>query len=659
MVIWFAVISLLPLAIVTFLNYQSAAKELTRLEFKNLEAISQRQSDEIKSYLRNQERFVSILALNSDVIRSFVVLGRIDEQLQEDKNKILIEEIRKNFSSILKGIMDQFNFHQMFLINLNGDINLSIGADSSHYVNLLEGSLKDTQIAKVFERTLMVLTPQISDFTYSANNKIVCYLAAPVLSEEKLVGIIVLQIDANNIYEVTHHYTGLGNTGETIIGAIVNEDTVILNPTRHFPNINGVFNLSKRGMHDNSLELALQGKRGAGETVDFRGKDVLAAWEYLPNMRWGIVVKADIDEIYKPITDLRFLSICVGVITLVIVLGVAVLVAGSITQPIIVLTNVAERIARGDLTTKIIEGKVPHNEIGLLTAATETMARNLKSLVSQVKASASQVASTTQDVSLNVSEQAASAQETGAASVQITSSARKISATAKELAGTMQEVSDVAEDTALLAESGLDGLLLMQKSMAELSIANSAVSVELDKIQQKAHAISSIISTMTKVTDQSNLLSLNADMEARKAGDAGRGFRVVAKEIRRLADQAAKSTLDIESMIKEMLHALGAGVHAVENLSEKVELGVKEITTVSNHLANVIQQVQGLPPRFEMVLMGMESQSEDAENIKESISHLSNSAQKTMESLQTTNRRLSLLAKTATHLHNEIARFHT
>lgn len=660
MVLWFSIISLLPLGIATYFNYQYAANELNALVSKNLGAISQRQSSEIKAYLKNQERFVTILSLTSDVIRSLVVLNRIDDAGTRNDHKQdsqQLDELRSSFTPILKGVVDQFDFKQMYLVNIDGNINLSIGNSPSNYSNLFTGPLMKTELGKVFRQTMMFMTPQISDFSISEQTgQIVFYLASPVLSENKLVGILILQLDASTIYEITQNYVGLGLTGETIICAIVNGQTMILNPNRQ-PDKNSDIKFIAKKASDEAMEKALSGDRDSGEITDYRGVKVLAAWEYLPKMRWGLIVKIDKSETLLPAMQLRELSILIALTTLIIVLAAAILVAQSITQPVIALTKVAERIARGDLTPKVV--KAASNEVGILSAAIETMAQNLKSLVNQVKISGSQVAATIEDVSSTVAQQESAAQDTGAASLEITSSARKISVTAKELTGTMQEVNEVAQDTALLAESGIDGLRIMQNSMGDLSGANRSVSAELNIIQEKANAIKGIITTMTKVADQTNLLSLNATIEARKAGEYGKGFKVVAKEIRRLADQAAKSTLEIEKMIGGMLNAVHNGVHAMDNLSDKIKYGVKEITTVSTHLGNVIQQVQGLPPRFEIVLEGMKSQSIRADHIKESIAHLNQSAQKTVASLEITRKKLSLLGKTAGALQSEISRFQT
>lgn len=651
MVAWSVAISMVALGVVTYFNYWSAKKELDFLVSANLEATSQRQTSEIKSYLRGQEMFVTALSLTSNVVRSLDALNEVGE---EDGSQF--EGLRKSFAPVLKGIVDQFGFRQMYLISIDGKINMSIGDDLANYSNLNDGPLSKTQLGEVFRRTIMLLTPQISDFEMHQSKEMVFYLASPVLSEGKLLGVIALQSNVSKIYDVTQNYTGLGQTGETILGAEIDGKFVILNPIRH--KVDGRtgngFVIDKGSA---ALSYALLGKSGSGEAVDYRGKVVLAAWEYLPKMRWGLVVKQDKDETLLPVMELRRLSIMVEIVTLIIVLTVAIFISRSITNPVISLTRVAERIARGDLTPSVSEG--PSNEVGLLAKAIGTMARNLKSLVNQVKSSGSQVGATIDEVSTAALQQEIAAKETGSASLDITASARKISVTAKELTGTMQEVNEVAQDTALLAESGEGGLKVMRESMDDLSEANQVVSGELRVIQEKADVISGIINTMTKVADQTNLLSLNAAIEARKAGEAGRGFRVVSEEIRRLANQAAVSTLEIENMIDDMLEAVRKGVFAMNNLSQKINYGAKQISTVSTHLRNVIQQVQGLPPRFDTVLQGMKSQSERADDIKGSIAKLNQSAQKMVASLEITRKKLGLLGKTAGDMQGEIAKFQT
>src|SRR5579871_978526 len=173
----------------------------------------------------------------------------------------------------------------------------------------------------------------------------------------------------------------------------------------------------------------------------------------------------------------------------------------------------------------------------------------------------------------------------------------------------MKEVADVAEQTAVRAASGQEGLTRMGATMRQVLEASASINARLAVLNEKTGNINTVVTTITKVADQTNLLSLNAAIEAEKAGEYGRGFAVVATEIRRLADQTATATYDIEQMVKEMQSAVAAGVMGMDKFSEEVRRGVEVVGQVSVELAQIIDQVQTLTPRFEMVGEGMEAQS--------------------------------------------------
>src|SRR5262249_7447528 len=142
---------------------------------------------------------------------------------------------------------------------------------------------------------------------------------------------------------------------------------------------------------------------------------------------------------------------------------------------------------------------------------------------------------------------------------------------------------------------------------------------------------------ITKVADQTNLLSLNAAIEAEKAGEYGRGFAVVATEIRRLADQTAVATYDIEQTVKEIQAAASAGVMSMDRFSEAVRRGMREIQQVGDQLSQIIQQVQALAPRFQVVNEGMQAQALGAEQITNALAQLGEAVQQTVESLRESN----------------------
>jgi methyl-accepting chemotaxis protein WspA len=221
----------------------------------------------------------------------------------------------------------------------------------------------------------------------------------------------------------------------------------------------------------------------------------------------------------------------------------------------------------------------------------------------------------------------------------------------------MNEVSAVAEQSAALAGGGQIGLTQMELTIRQVMEAAGSVNAKFATLNEKAADISQVVTTITKVADQTNLLSLNAAIEAEKAGDYGRGFSVVATEVRRLADRTAAATFDIDQMIKGIQSAVSAGVMSMDKFSEEVRRGMQSVQEVGGQLSQVIQQVQALAPRFEAVTEGMQSQAIGAEQITEALSQLGDAARQTVESLRQSSMAIDELNQVSLGLRSGVSRF--
>jgi len=326
-----------------------------------------------------------------------------------------------------------------------------------------------------------------------------------------------------------------------------------------------------------------------------------------------------------------------------------------LAQKVNKILHVVTAAAEGDLTVQIsMRGD---DGIGRLGNGVQSMVDSLNNLVGQVQHSGIQVTSSATQIAATAKEQEATVAEQAATVNQVVTTATEISATAKELVSTMDEVAIVAEGTAVSAASGQAGLQKMESTMHCMMQASSSIAAKLEVLNEKAGNINTVVTTITKVADQTNLLSLNAAIEAEKAGEYGLGFSVVATEIRRLADQTAVATWDIEQMVKEMQTAVTAGVMSVEKFTEEVRRSVQEVSSIGGGLAEIIDQVQALTPRFETVHEGMQFQSQGAEQIKQAIVNLSESAQQTVESLRQSHDSIEDLNEAAHRLQNGVSIF--
>ena len=273
------------------------------------------------------------------------------------------------------------------------------------------------------------------------------------------------------------------------------------------------------------------------------------------------------------------------------------------------------------------------DEVGTLAHWVNQFIEKIAGLVRTVKKSTIQLRSTATQMAATSHEQEATVSAFGASTTQIAAATKEISATGVELTTTMAELDKVAKDSASLAAGGRDSLTEMRGTMGALATSSGLISQRLSTINEKARDITGVVTTITKVADQTNLLSVNAAIEAEKAGEYGRGFLVVAREIRRLADQTAAATLDIEQTVQQMQGAVSAGVMEMDKFSEQVRRSVGEVGAVSGRLDKIIGQVQVLTDRFAHVTEGMRAQAEGAGQINDAMGSLSGNVKETARSL--------------------------
>lgn len=373
------------------------------------------------------------------------------------------------------------------------------------------------------------------------------------------------------------------------------------------------------------------------------------------------------------LTDLLILS---GVIILILVLGVSFYMSGLIANPISHMANIAAMIASGDIheasksimeveqichnarrTANHSEDKAALDETGRLFLTIKEMAYNLDSLVGQVQRSGIQVTTSATEIAASARQLDETVNTQAVATNQISATSLEISANAGELAGTMDKVHRSAKGAADLAEEGKDGLRSMIRIMDDLSSATDTIIEKLASINTQAISIVYIVTTITKVADRTNLLSLNAAIEAEKAGKYGQGFSVVADEIRRLADQTSVAALEIENMISSMREAVDSGVMEIDRFAKEVHHGAEKAAKLGKKLDGIMQSVTELNPRIQSVNEGMNAQAEGAQQISQSMTQLSDSASQTSDSLGEFNRATSQLNEAVQGLQNEVSKF--
>jgi methyl-accepting chemotaxis protein WspA len=333
----------------------------------------------------------------------------------------------------------------------------------------------------------------------------------------------------------------------------------------------------------------------------------------------------------------------------------ALLLLRAVNDPRQRLIDAAEVLRNGDFSQRIELRR--RDEFAALAEGFNRMRDELAGLVGHVKQSALLVNTSVTEIAATAREQQATATEVAATTTEIGATSKEIAATSKELVRTMGEVASGAEHSAQLAGNGQVGLNQIEETMQRVMAATGSITAKLGVLNEKASDIGKMVTTITKVADQTNLLSLNASIEAEKAGEYGRGFTVVATEIRRLADQTAVATYDIEHTVKEIQSAISASVMGVDKFSEEVRRGMNEVKLASMQLSQIIVQAQSLAPRFDAVNEGMQAQAIGAEQITQALQQLSEASQQTVESLHQSGQAIEVLNQVSTGLRNGVARF--
>ena len=319
------------------------------------------------------------------------------------------------------------------------------------------------------------------------------------------------------------------------------------------------------------------------------------------------------------------------------------------------LLGAVSQAAAGDLTATLPAGG--DDAVGRMGQGLQTMFENLRRLLSNVQKAGIQVTSSATEIAASARQQEATGIEQAQTSVEILATTREISANTAQLLKAMESATAVADYTTGATADAQNNLKRMDHTMGQMVAATDSINAKLAALSEKASNINSVLTTITKVADQTNILSLNAAIEAEKAGEAGRGFSVVATEIRRLADQTSLSTWDIEQMLKEMQSAVSASVMGMDKFSEEIRRSVGEVRQVGGQLSSVMDQVQKLAPQFDLVLEGMQSQAQGAAQIADTMLQLADTSHQSVDSLKATSEAVHQLQYAASDLHASVATF--
>jgi methyl-accepting chemotaxis protein len=310
------------------------------------------------------------------------------------------------------------------------------------------------------------------------------------------------------------------------------------------------------------------------------------------------------------------------VLSLIAGLVLGVVISRMITKPINTVVTMLKDIAQGegDLTKRLeISSK---DEIGDLAHWFNTFINKLHDIISQVAANTEQLASAATEISSSAEELSAGAKEQTNQSAQVSAAIEEMSATIVEASKNTGEAANRAKDAATKSQEGSRLAQDTSRGMDEIVNSASITAKNVEGLAEKATAIGEIIKVIDDIADQTNLLALNAAIEAARAGEQGRGFAVVADEVRKLAERTTKATKEVAETIKGIQTDVN-GANAQMADAQKFVLSGKELVVKTNgSLTEIFSAVETVQEMMRQLATTSEEQSAAAEQISKNVENV-------------------------------------
>ena len=311
-----------------------------------------------------------------------------------------------------------------------------------------------------------------------------------------------------------------------------------------------------------------------------------------------------------------------GLAVLFLILTVIVLTR-IVSRPLKDLSVLSTRIGKGDLTAEIRQ--VSHNdEVGSLFQAFRIMTDNMRTMVRENKESVNLLSSSSAEILAAATQVAASSVETATAVSQTTSTVEEVRQISESSSAKAKAVSDKAEKNTEIAQNGKKAVASLVENMDNIRERVESIAESVVRLSEQGQAIGEIIASVNDIADQSNLLAVNAAIEAAKAGEYGKGFGVVAQEIKGLAEQSRQATTKVRAILLDVQKGTSAAVMATEQGNKAVDIGVKQsqeagesIRVLTDSVAEAAQTAIQIAASNQQQMAGISQVTSAMENIKQ------------------------------------------
>ncbi len=342
-------------------------------------------------------------------------------------------------------------------------------------------------------------------------------------------------------------------------------------------------------------------------------------------------------------------------IAILLAAGVAWMLTRSITHPIKESVGLATKIASGDLSIKVSTART--DEFGLLLGAFHTMSTNLSELVREITTGASGIASSSEELSTVTVQTSEGVAEQKSQTDQVATAMNEMVATVNDVARSAEAAFEAAS---LASERSVHGQKAVKETLefvTELNDQAEAVSRQLQALQKDTQNIGTVLDVIKSVAEQTNLLALNAAIEAARAGEQGRGFAVVADEVRSLAQRTQSSATEIESLITGLVNNAEASVESMARGSTLASQTLERAQEAGDAIKQMAEAVEGIREYNSQIATAAEQQSSVAEEINRNIISIQDVGTQSAASSEQVSAASTDLARLAERLSTQVARF--